>query len=71
LVEALNGYIVEPLHRKINMADLTIQPFNGSTTPACENCGSFEVLEIADKFLCADCVSLAGCGCGGSATDDE
>ena len=32
---------------------------------ACERCGSFDVLEIAGKFLCADCVALAGCGCAG------
>jgi protein-arginine kinase activator protein McsA len=32
---------------------------------ACERCGSFEVFEIAGKFLCADCVALAGCGCAG------
>jgi len=34
-------------------------------TTACERCGCFEVMEIADKFLCADCVALAGCGCAG------
>jgi hypothetical protein len=32
---------------------------------ACERCGSFEVLEIAGQFLCADCVATAGCGCAG------
>jgi hypothetical protein len=32
---------------------------------ACERCGSFDVLEIAGKFLCPDCVALAGCGCAG------
>jgi len=32
---------------------------------ACERCGSFEAMEITGKFLCADCVALAGCGCAG------
>jgi hypothetical protein len=36
----------------------------GETT-ACERCGSFEAMEIAGKFLCTDCVALAGCGCAG------
>ena len=31
----------------------------------CERCGSFDVLEIAGQFLCADCVAVAGCGCAG------
>ena len=35
----------------------------------CERCGSFEVLEIAGKFLCTDCVALAGCGCAGHGGD--
>jgi hypothetical protein len=37
----------------------------------CENCGNFDVLEIADKFLCADCIALAGCGCGGAADEEN
>jgi hypothetical protein len=37
----------------------------------CEKCGQFDVIEIAGQFLCADCVALAGCGCGGSTTDDK
>jgi len=31
----------------------------------CERCGDFDVMEIAGKFLCAQCVALAGCGCAG------
>jgi hypothetical protein len=38
---------------------------------SCEKCGSFNVIEIGEKFLCEECVAQAGCGCGGSATDDE
>ena len=41
------------------------------TTAACERCGSFEVLEIAGHFLCADCVAIAGCGCGDRGGDEE
>jgi hypothetical protein len=46
-------------------ADSTVQGFSHSPDSACERCGSFEVMEIAGKFLCADCVALAGCGCAG------
>jgi hypothetical protein len=38
---------------------------------ACERCGSFDVLEIAGQFLCADCVAVAGCGCAGHGGDTE
>lgn len=34
---------------------------------ACDVCGSFGALEIDERTLCADCVALAGCGCGGAA----
>ena len=37
---------------------------------ACERCGSFDVLEFAGKFLCAECVALAGCGCAGQGDDE-
>ena len=40
-------------------------------TANCERCGSFEVLEIAGQFLCADCVAVAGCGCAGHGGDEE
>ncbi|HEX7653164.1 MAG TPA: hypothetical protein VF607_06635 [Verrucomicrobiae bacterium] len=42
-------------------------------TAACERCGSFDALEIGGQILCADCVSLAGCGCAGvgGGGDDE
>jgi hypothetical protein len=54
-----------------------MQPFNNSTpvvtdeNAACDVCGNFGALEIADRLLCSDCVSLAGCGCGGSAAISE
>jgi hypothetical protein len=38
---------------------------------ACESCGSFEALDIAGKFLCADCVALAGSSCAGTPETDE
>ncbi len=50
-----------------------MQPFNESTpivadeNAACDVCGSFGALEIDERTLCADCVALAGCGCGGAA----
>ena len=47
-----------------------MQPFNDSTSHACERCGSFDALEIAGKLLCADCVALAGCGCAGHGVDE-
>jgi hypothetical protein len=34
-------------------------------TAVCERCGNFDVIEIAGKVLCAECVTLAGCSCGG------
>jgi hypothetical protein len=47
------------------------KPANSSEAAACERCGSFEVLEIAGKFLCADCVMLAGCNCAGHGDDEN
>jgi hypothetical protein len=38
---------------------------------ACDKCGNFGALEIAGRKLCADCVTLAGSACAGSASDDE
>ena len=35
------------------------------TTAACENCGSHEVVELAGRFLCSDCVAVAGSACAG------
>lgn len=46
-------------------------PKNSHTEASCERCGSFEVLEIAGQFLCADCVSLVGCGCAGHGDEEE
>jgi hypothetical protein len=40
-------------------------------TGACESCGGFEVMEIAGKYLCADCVALAGCGCAGDGAGED
>jgi hypothetical protein len=31
----------------------------------CDDCGQFGTLEIGGRRLCGDCVTLAGCGCGG------
>jgi hypothetical protein len=49
---------------------------NQNSTPelpdaACERCGSFDVLEIAGKFLCGDCVTRAGCACAGHGRDED
>jgi hypothetical protein len=41
------------------------KPASSTEAAACERCGSFDVLEFAGKFLCAECVALAGCGCAG------
>jgi hypothetical protein len=46
-------------------------PGNDSTAAACERCGSFDVLEIAGQFLCADCVAVAGCGCAGHGDETD
>jgi hypothetical protein len=46
-------------------------PANSAEDAQCERCGSFDVLEIAGKFLCADCVAQAGCGCAGHGNRDE
>jgi hypothetical protein len=45
------------------------KPARSTEEIACERCGSFDVLELAGKFLCADCVALAGCGCAGHGND--
>lgn len=37
----------------------------------CEHCGSFDVIEIAGQFLCADCVATAGCGCAGHGSSED
>jgi len=41
------------------------KPVKPTEHAACERCGSFDVLEIAGQFLCADCVATASCGCAG------
>ena len=41
------------------------KPSNSTEDTTCERCGSFEVMEFAGKFLCADCIQLASCGCAG------
>jgi len=46
------------------------KPATLTESDACERCGSIDVLEIAGKFLCGDCVSLAGSSCAGSADDN-
>jgi len=47
------------------------KPAHSAEDAACERCGSFDVLEFAEKFLCADCVALAGCGCAGHGDDEN
>jgi hypothetical protein len=37
----------------------------------CENCGNFDAQKIADKILCAECVTLAGSSCAGGNDDKE
>jgi hypothetical protein len=46
------------------------KPAGSTEATACERCGSFDVLEIAGKFLCSNCVALAGCGCAGHDEDE-
>jgi len=43
-------------------------PVNEDTV--CDKCGTFGALEIADRKLCAECVTLAGSACAGSSSDD-
>jgi hypothetical protein len=51
---------------------MSSQPESKMTAEAaCERCGNFEVLEIAGKFLCSDCVALAGCGCAGHGEENS
>jgi hypothetical protein len=38
---------------------------------ACEQCGNSEASDIAGKFLCSDCVALAGSSCAGTPETDE
>ena len=45
--------------------EMETKPSNLTEDAACERCGSFEVMEFAGKFLCADCIAQAGCGCAG------
>jgi hypothetical protein len=44
---------------------------SGDADAACERCGSFDALEFAGKYLCADCIQLAGCGCAGHGDDSR
>ena len=46
------------------------KPIKTTEDAACGRCGSFDVLEFAGKFLCAECVALAGCGCAGHGDDE-
>jgi hypothetical protein len=50
---------------------MTSEPVKKASEAACERCGSFEALEIAGQFLCADCVALAGCGCAGHGHEED
>jgi len=43
-------------------------PVNADAT--CDECGNFGTLEIGDHKLCAECVTLAGSSCAGSAEKD-
>jgi hypothetical protein len=36
----------------------------------CAECGNFGALEIGERKLCAECFTLAGSACAGSASDD-
>jgi hypothetical protein len=36
----------------------------------CDECGRFGASEIGGHKLCAECVTLAGSACAGSASDD-
>lgn len=55
------------------MSQPTKTSYSANEDAACDVCGSFGALEIDERTLCADCVALAGCGCGGAAlvNDDE
>jgi hypothetical protein len=47
------------------------QTVTAGESAACAACGSFDAWEIGDRKLCADCITLAGSACGGSASDDD
>jgi hypothetical protein len=36
----------------------------------CEECGKLDIMEIAGRMLCADCVVDLGCGCGGDSNGE-
>jgi hypothetical protein len=38
---------------------------NKALVAACETCGGHEVVELAGRYLCADCISVAGSACAG------
>ena len=57
----LAGTLAPPAQQKI----METKPSNSTEDAACERCGRFDALEFAGKFLCADCIALAGCGCAG------
>ena len=37
----------------------------------CERCGSWEAQEMGGRWLCPDCIALAGCSCAGPADEDQ
>jgi hypothetical protein len=43
---------------------MTVDESN-QTNRQCVECGNFEAVEVGDKFLCAECITQAGCSCGG------
>jgi hypothetical protein len=52
----------------MEMADALLKPVEEI---ACDQCGHFGALEIADRRLCPDCIATAGCGCSGSSSTTE
>jgi len=55
---------VSPTAGRLGEVREKINRVAGNTSP-CKHCGSPDTTEIADQFLCADCIALAGCGCAG------
>jgi hypothetical protein len=67
--------MAESLHWKTRayLIRFTMQQFNESTpieNVTCDECGNFGALEIGERKLCADCVTLAGSGCAGSPAEE-
>jgi hypothetical protein len=67
----MKGIFWHPWTRMENSTSTDSPQPRNQTEAQCERCGSFDALELAGQFLCADCVAVAGCGCAGHGEETD